>query len=183
MDLLRKILKGILGVALWSYIFALFFIEGTYVPFIGNKDASSASETTSPDKPNSGLLAAHAQTPPPPDVVTEIYAMELFREFNADEAAAKRKYGGKTVVVSGLHFRLLENPFSIGTESPFNLYIEEQTAWMETTSVVKCGVSEAVAQSFAAVDSPHMFKLKGKVQGSYYGDEVEIYNCTLVSLG
>lgn len=34
MKAFKVVLKVVLGVALWGYVFALFFIEGTYHPFM-----------------------------------------------------------------------------------------------------------------------------------------------------
>ena len=182
MDLLKKILQGVLGVAFWGYIFAVFFIEGTYIPFVSNENASSATTTTRPPMHTSSPRPAEAQRPPAPKVVPEIYAMELFQEFKSDQAAANRKYAGRTIIVSGLHFRVTEDPFSAGFGASSYVYIEEQTGWMESETVVKCGVSEAVAQSIAAVENPHMIKLKGQVQSFYANNQVELNDCALVSL-
>ena len=179
MDLLKKILKVILGIALWSYVFAALFIEGTYIPFVS--DTGAVTTTRSPG-PTSTRPRAKTQRPPKPAVVTEIYAMDLFQEFNLNKTAARRKYKGRKIIVSGLHFTLQKNLFSADHGPSFFVYIEEPIKWLESKSVVKCGVSKAVALSITAVRNPHIIKLKGQVQGFYSGNMVELDNCTLVSL-
>ena len=114
--------------------------------------------------------------------MTEIYAMALYQAFNSDDPAAKDKYRGRTLIVSGINFRLQENVFSSGSGPSYYLYIEEKIGQLDSKSVVRCGVSKAAAQPLKTLKSPRVIKLKGKVQKTYLGKEVYLDNCTLVSL-
>lgn len=182
MDLLRKIAKGVLGTALWVYVFAVLFIEGTYVPFISDTKTPSATTASNPPKPTSSPPPIKAQKPSAPKVMPEIYAMALYQIFNSDDQTAKRKYEGKTIIVSGLHFSLQENVFSQSADAAFYVNIEEQTGWLDSKSVVKCEVSKAIAESIRAVENPSMIKLKGRVETNYLRDEVNLERCALVSM-
>lgn len=108
--------------------------------------------------------------------------MALFQAFNSDDPAAKDKYRGRTLVVSGLDFRLQQNAFSSGSGPAYYLYIEEKSGWSGSKSVVRCGVSKAAAQPLKVLKSPRVIKLKGKVQKTHLGKEVYLDDCTLVSL-
>lgn len=199
MELLQKILKGIAGIALWTYIFAALFIEGTYIPFVSDKDTSRAATTTRPPEPKSVSTTPKTQRPPVQAAMIEIYGEDLYQQYQSDGDAARAKFQGKTIIVTGIRLSIQFSPFMANSAQ---VDIE---SLMRGPTPVTCAMAGPEAEALIATygankddqwmlgEEEKLFtpvtlgngstpiKLKGTVGSYFSSDTVELNNCSVFS--
>lgn len=181
MEIMGKIGKVIAAIVFWVFIIDWIFLDGYYNPYIGKES-----------KPLVAKKRAAAATKTGP---IEMHAIDLFEQFQADWDAARAKYKGKSVIVSGSYFSIYPDPF--GHQSSINLM--EHTRFGRFTIIVYCKITPTEAQNLILrygsettgfdtgnflettyLNNQTPLKLKGKVTGNVNGGKVELVNCTLL---
>ena len=144
-----------------------YFIFAGDVSLFGNKSPSESSSPAATEEPAEEEEQEQEQEQEP--TVTEISAKELIDAYEADADAAKEKYNGKLLIITGT-----VDSMDMSGDSPYVLL----TGGEAYTTGAKCVFDPEDKSKLLQIEPGSTIKIQGKV-GEYVLD-VTVENCAIV---